>query len=133
MMPLLSFGRATRKEFAFFLGMLSIWYGRKAPTVAPFVIPQRDDDLLQYSNTIYYVGELIQDEEEIRDAVKMFRLGVVQQGDFEHIAAHFDHFFPLVRTAADGGSAGTFDARLRVELAELLIHGTPSGFQAILQ
>uniref|UniRef100_A0A914I1A3 Condensin complex subunit 1 C-terminal domain-containing protein n=1 Tax=Globodera rostochiensis TaxID=31243 RepID=A0A914I1A3_GLORO len=94
-----------------------------ATTVAPFVIPQRDDDLLQCSNTIYYVGELIQDEDEIRDAMKMFRLGVVQQGDFEQIAAHFDHFFPLVRTAADGGSAGTFDARLRVELAELLIKG----------
>uniref|UniRef100_A0A914HPD6 Condensin complex subunit 1 C-terminal domain-containing protein n=1 Tax=Globodera rostochiensis TaxID=31243 RepID=A0A914HPD6_GLORO len=93
-----------------------------AATVAPFVIPQRDDDLLQCSNTIYYVGELIQDEDEIRDAVKMFRRGVLQ-GDFEHIATHFDHFFPLVRTA-DGGSAGiTFDARHRVELAELLIDG----------
>ncbi|KAL3073101.1 hypothetical protein niasHT_035377 [Heterodera trifolii] len=96
------------------------------PIVPPFVVPRRDDDLLQCSNTIYYVKELIQDEEEIREAVNAFGDGV-RQGDFERIVEHFDHFFALVRSPSSSApndvatAAVPFDAQLRTELAELLI------------
>uniref|UniRef100_A0A915D6C5 Condensin complex subunit 1 N-terminal domain-containing protein n=1 Tax=Ditylenchus dipsaci TaxID=166011 RepID=A0A915D6C5_9BILA len=82
------------------LNLLSVDYYRVLTALATkmpkFVIPQRDDDLLEASEGVFHVSELVTETDDIVQSLNRFQ-SLVNKQEFEQLEEYFDEFFAVAR------------------------------------